>query len=58
LKTDDSPVVMSYSVCESFPNSSTTTWKPPFDEESGEDIHDAWYDLPDDEKWQMSVDAI
>lgn len=58
LKDDSEPVVMSYSVCESFPNSSVTTWVPPYDEESGEDIHDAWYDLTDAERWQMSLDAI
>jgi hypothetical protein len=59
LRSDNSnPVVMSYSVCESFPNSSVTTWKPKYDEKSGEDLHDEWYDLPRNEQWKMSMDAI
>lgn len=29
---DDGPVVLSYSVCDQFPNSHIAGWKPPFDE--------------------------
>lgn len=58
LANDAEPVVMSYSVCESFPNSSTTTWLPPIDNETDEYIHDAWYDLSEKEQWEMSMEQI
>lgn len=50
---DDEPVVMSYSVCDQFPNQYVADWEP--SEGAGED---AWYDLPDDEQWRIAMDAL
>lgn len=58
LQEDDAePVVMSYSVCESFPNPGAAGWEPPTGE-NGEKDWDAWYELPDDDRWNMSMEGI
>lgn len=54
---DDCPVVTSFSVCDQFPNSHVAGWEPPVDEE-GEKDWDAWYDLPEAERWQMAMDGL
>jgi hypothetical protein len=47
----DEPVVMSYSVCDGFPNPYASDWgKPQGDEDS-----EAWYELPPDEQWASSM---
>ena len=49
---DDGPVVTSYSVCESFPNSGVAKFV--YDG----DAPDAWYDLPHEEQWRMGLAGI
>lgn len=49
---DDEPVVMSYSVCDSFPNQYVANWQPPDGDE------DAWYDLPDDQQWELALAGL
>lgn len=49
---DDEPVVLSYSVCDSFPNEYTAHWEAPDDNE------DAWYDLPFAERWDLSMRGL
>lgn len=56
-KSDDSPVVCSYSVCEQFPNAGVANWTPPKDED-GNDNHDAWFDLPNEEQWSLAMDGL
>lgn len=67
---DDGPVVLSYSVCEQFPGShigrwepTGTDWRPEDWDEMTEDEQDeaqqeAWYDLPDSEKWRISMEGL
>lgn len=56
---DDEPVVMSYSVCDSFPNQSIGGWMDEVPDGVDEDDHsDAWYDLPPDERWDRSMLAL
>jgi hypothetical protein len=43
---DDEPVVTSYSVCEGFPNPGVALVPP--------DDVEAWYDLPDDVRWDQA----
>lgn len=69
---DDEPVVMSYSVGESFPNADQADWMPPWPEgvpkrwealteeqqqERGA-LEDAWYDLPHDEQWERGLRGL
>lgn len=52
LRADSSePVVMSYSVCEQFPNSGVAEWE---DENDGDD----WYDLPFEKRWSLAFDKL
>jgi len=53
-KADDSPVVCSYSVCDSFPNRHVAKWKAPEGDEDG----DSWYSLPVKIRWDMSIDGL
>lgn len=46
------PVVMSYSVMESFPNRFCTAWESP---PGAEDIDEAWDCLSDEEKWTHGI---
>lgn len=84
---DDEPVVMSYSVCDGFPNREAARWEPPpmpegwapdwADDDEGraewaeryphlegrEDYYrstagDAWYDLPDEERWRIAMGGL
>jgi len=54
---NDSPVVTSYSVCEQFPNSGIASWQAPEDED-GELNYDAWYDLPDEDRWSLAIAGL
>lgn len=59
-KTDKEPVVLSYSVCEQFPNSYIARqggYKPKFDKD-GEEDYDAWYDLSDDKRWELAFKGL
>lgn len=55
---DDEPVVTSYSVCEQFPNTTVTKWKPSRLTEEGEADWDAFYDLPKETRWEMGMAAL
>lgn len=55
---DDEPVVTSYSVCYQFPNASAAGWKPDKVNEEGDGDWDAYYDLPNDERWRMGMEAL
>lgn len=71
-RRDDEPVVMSYSVCESFPNQFIGGWMPPWpdgvperydaltDEQKLErdDRQDAFYELDGAEQWRIAMDAL
>lgn len=50
-KSDDSPVVTSYSVCQSFPNPDIAEWK---DENDGDDF----YNLSDAEQWDLAMKPL
>lgn len=65
----DEPVVMSYSVCDSFPNADASDWMPAWptgkperwdalseeEQRVWEERAEAWYDLPDDEQWERCL---
>lgn len=51
---DDEPVVLSYSVCDSFPNDVATTWKPA----EGDEGHDGWFELSVEEQWSKSLEWL
>lgn len=55
---DDEPVVMSYSVCDQFPNARVAigagTWAAPEDDPDG----DAWYELTSDEQWRLAMNGL
>lgn len=53
-KANDSPVVCSYSVCDSFPNRHVAKWEAPEGDEDG----DSWYDLPNKIRWDMAIDGL
>jgi len=53
----DAPVVMSYSVCDSFPNASIADWSAPVDDD-GEEDWDAWYELPDGDRWDLAMTGL
>lgn len=61
LSRNDSPVVCSYSVCEGFPHAllayEAGLWQATEDED-GELNWDAWYDLPQTEKWRLGMAAL
>ena len=58
LESDSAaPVVLSYSVCDGFPNKYVSAWTPPTDED-GEPDYDAWYDLPTSEQWRLAFDGL
>lgn len=60
-KGDTEPVVMSYSICESFPNDNIAIeggWERPEDED-GEPMWDAWYeDLTADQQWEFALRGL
>lgn len=68
---DDSPVVMSYSVCEQFPNAGIANWYQWPDgaehdygkltetqKEAFDEHSDKWHDLTDDERWRRGIDGL
>jgi hypothetical protein len=69
---DDGPVVLSYSVCDQFPNADISTWMPPWPESvpekwdaltpeqqtEREERYEAWYDLPEDEQWDRAMAGL
>lgn len=69
---DDEPVVMSYSVCEQFPNAHVGGWMPAWpegveerwdaltEEQQAErsEREEAWYELDGDEQWRISMEAL
>jgi hypothetical protein len=69
---DTEPMVMSYSVCDGFPNSDVGDWLPPWPEgvehrwsaltpeqqREREARSEAWYELPRDEQWERSLKNI
>lgn len=71
-ETDDGPVVLSYSVCDQFPNSDVSTWMPPWpegveerwdaltEEQQAErsERQEAWCELPADEQWDMAMEGL
>lgn len=54
---DDGPVVMSYSVCESFPNQDVAQWEVPVDEDGNED-RGAWHELDEEARWNFGVAGL
>lgn len=50
-KRNDEPVVMSFSVCEGFPNSYVAEWK---DNNDGED----WYDISREDRWDLALKGL
>ena len=50
-RTKDSPIVLSYSVCDGFPNSYVADWK---DDHDGDD----WYDLPRNQRWDLAMKGL
>lgn len=61
VSRDDEPVVMSFSVCESFPNRYLSTWEAPEideDDEDAPDINDLWDDLGGAERWKYSMEGL
>lgn len=46
---DDEPVVLSYSVTDSFPNEGIARW---------EGDQDSWYALPDAERWRLAMEGL
>lgn len=55
---DDEPVVMSYSVCDSFPAESVADWSPTLDAD-GEPVNDdEWYELAEDERWRLAMAGL
>lgn len=66
------PVVMSFSVCEGFPNAYTGDWMPAWPEGVEEkwdalteeqqkersERSEAWYDLPESKQWAISVKGL
>lgn len=70
--THPGPVVLSYSVCEGFPNPEVATTMPawpdgvdekwdaltPAQRDERRAARTAWYDLPDHQRWQTAMDGI
>lgn len=68
----DEPVVMSYSVCDDFPNASTGDWMPPWPEgvskdwdalsaeqqQAREGRGEAWYELSSERQWEISMAGL
>jgi len=53
---NDCPVVTSFSVCEQFPNAGVADWEVPVVD--GEKNWDAWYDLPSEKQWELSLQGL
>ncbi len=58
LKEDsENAVVLSYSVCEGFPNGDIAGWTPPVNED-GDPDYDAWYELSEEEQWSLAFAGL
>lgn len=69
---DDEPVVLSFSVCDGFPNADVGDWMPPWPEgvprewdalaeeqqEAREQRGEEWYELPADQQWSISLAGL
>jgi hypothetical protein len=51
-------VVLSYSVCDSFPNGSVADWEPPIDPEYDEPDWDVWHNLSNKKKWNLGLRGL
>ncbi|MEU0937641.1 hypothetical protein [Embleya sp. NPDC005971] len=58
LARNDEPVVMSFSVSDSFPNLYIAGWEPPPERAEDDDAGEAWYDLPDEEQWAAAMRGL
>jgi hypothetical protein len=70
--SDVEPLVMSYSVCNSFPNSEVSDWMPAWPDgvqhtwtaltseqrKEREERSEAWYELPREEQWRRGLEAL
>lgn len=68
----DGPVVLSFSICEQFPDAGISTLTPPWPEGTPrewnaltaeqraerERARDLWYDLPEDEQWETALAGL
>jgi hypothetical protein len=50
-KTEENEIVLSYSVCDGFPNRYVAGWKDDCD-------GDSWYDLPASEQWDLGIKEL
>ena len=62
-KSDEGTVVMSYSVCDGFPNSYIADWEPPSyeDDEDGfneDEAYEHWYELSNEEQWALAMKGL
>lgn len=59
---DDEPVVMSYSVTETFPNRTIAGWRATRttedDEDEDDEDDDRWYDLPVERQWELAMKGL
>lgn len=69
---DDEPVVMSYSVCDGFPDESVGSWMPPWpdgvprdwnkltveQQEQRSARQQQWYELTAEQQWEISMDGL
>jgi hypothetical protein len=57
LDSDEEPVVLSYSVCEQFPDPYVIGWQPPADdcERPHDDTSEQWYELSSEERWRLGM---
>lgn len=59
---DDEPVVMSYSVCDQFPNPDAAEWRLPDADDDHDDDYDQrcelWAALPLAEQWELGMTAL
>jgi hypothetical protein len=51
------PVVTHYSVTAGFPNAHVADWEPPAGLDPDAAV-DAWYDLPDNEQWELALNGL
>ncbi len=56
-KSNDSPIVTSFSVSSSFPNPDVANFEYP-ELEDGDLDWDAWYNVPDSKQWEMGVEGL
>lgn len=54
---NQSPVVTSFSVSETFPNAYAANWQPIIEQDGGPNW-DAYYDLSEEEQWAIGMEAL